>query len=598
MAIRVLPPDVVSQIAAGEVIERPASVAKELLENSLDAGATRITIEVAGGGVRLLRVSDNGGGIPPEELEAAFERHATSKISRPEDLQQVSTLGFRGEALPSIAAVAEVALATRPPDHAAGAYIHFRDGKLVSRGSRGCPPGTTVTVRELFKAVPARLKFLKSNATEEGHIAHLVSSLALARPDVAFTLTLEGRPALQSPGSGALRDAAAAVYGHQVAASLLPLGSAPEAGAGSRVRVKGLVSPPSVARASRAQVSLFVNGRWVQNRALVFALEEAYKGMLMTGRHPLAAVMIAVPTEDVDVNVHPTKAQVRFRSEAAVAGAVFREVQRALALQAPVPALAREPAPVGAAAGQAVIAAPYSAPRFQGAPLAGPPAPVAPALPPTSAGPAPRNGERPSGPGTEGPAAGRELPALRVVGQVAETYIVAEGPDGVFLVDQHAAHERILYNQLLEERRGEKVQSQALLASVAVELTPQQARLAESQAENLARSGFLLEGFGPGSCLLRAVPAALRTREPSAALREVLDFMGREEALASWEERAAAAIACHGAVRAGQRLGLEEMRELLGRLEATPGARTCPHGRPTMLHIAASQLEREFGRRG
>jgi DNA mismatch repair protein MutL len=606
MPIRILPPDVVAQIAAGEVIERPASVAKELIENSLDAGATRISVEIAGGGIRLLRVTDNGCGIPPEELDTAFERHATSKLTTAEGLEEVSTLGFRGEALPSIAAVAEVALVTRPADNTAGAYIHFRDGKLASRGSRGCPPGTTVTVRDLFKNVPARLKFLKSNTTEEGHVAHLVSNLALARPAVAFTLTVEGRLALQTPGSGELRDAAAAVYGHQVAASLLALDGARD-GRSPQISVTGLVSPPSVVRASRAQASFFINGRWVQSRAIGFALEEAYHGLLMTGRHPIAAVMIAVPAQEVDVNVHPTKAQVRFRDEGAVAGAVNRAVQRALALQAPVPSLASTrtaPASFGGASTPEPIPArplavsPSIRPSLLPSQVASPARPAEPrplALPLASDG-----SPAPSGPGDNGrlSSAGRELPALRVIGQVAETYIVAEGPEGVFLVDQHAAHERILYNEVLAQRRQGVVQSQALLASALVELSPLQARLAESQAENLARSGFLMEGFGAGSCLLRALPAALAKQEPAAALRDVLDYLGREETQASWEERISAAIACHGAVRAGRRLSQEEMRELIERLEAAPGARTCPHGRPTMLHIAASQLEREFGRRG
>ncbi len=589
MAIRILSPEVSAKIAAGEVIERPAAVAKELIENALDAGATRITVEAAGGGVRLLRVSDDGCGIPPEELETAFERHATSKLACLEDLERVSTLGFRGEALPSIAAVADVTLVTRPPDHTAGAYIHFLHGRLAGRGGRGCPPGTTVTVRDLFQSLPARLKFLKSSATEERQLAHLVSNLALARPAVAFTLVIEGRTALRSPGTGELRDAAAAVYGHQLASGLLPVGSGAPPGDGQQAQVRGLVSPPVVGHASRAQLSFFVNGRWVQSRALGFALEEAYRGMLMSGRHPLAIILLTVPAEEVDVNVHPTKAQVRFRDERAVAAAVHQEVKRALASLAPVPTLSREAASVEA--------------PFIEASLERPTITLPLPMPQDLPGSGPRSGGQLPDAGAQRPAAspgapdGR-LPALRVLGQVAETYIVAEGPDGMYLVDQHAAHERLLYNQLREERRGQSIQPQALLESVAVELSPRQARILEEQAQNLAQSGFLLEAFGPGSCLLRGVPAPLRARDPAQALREVLDFLDREEALASWEERLAAAIACHGAVRAGQRLSAEEMRDLLGRLEVASAARTCPHGRPTLVHIAASQLEREFGRRG
>ena len=575
MPIRILPPEVSAKIAAGEVIERPAAVAKELIENALDAGATRVTVEAAGGGVRLLRVSDDGRGIPPEELETAFERHATSKLACLEDLERVSTLGFRGEALPSIAAVADVTLVTRPPDHTAGAYIHFLHGRLAGRGSRGCPPGTTVTVRDLFQSLPARLKFLKSSATEERQIAHLVSNLALARPAVAFTLVMEGKTALRSPGTGELRDAAAAVYGHQVASGLLPVGSGATPGDGQQAQVRGLVSPPVVGHASRANLSFFVNGRWVQSRALGFALEEAYRGMLMTGRHPLAIIVLTVPTEDVDVNVHPTKAQVRFRDERAVAAAVHHEVKQTLASLAPVPTFSREAASVQAASEL---------------PLTTPPGP------PRNGGQRPHADAQGSAAATQAPAGG--LPALRVLGQVAETYIVAEGPDGMYLVDQHAAHERLLYNELQAQRGGQGLQFQGLLEPVAVELSPRQAGILEEQGPNLAQGGFLLEAFGPGSCLLRGVPAPLRAKDPAAALREVLDFLDREEALAGWEERLAAAIACHGAVRAGQRLSADEMRDLLGRLELASAARTCPHGRPTLVHIAASQLEREFGRRG
>ncbi len=561
MPIRVLSSTVVARIAAGEVVERPASVVKELIENALDAGARRIAIEVRGGGLDLVRVSDDGCGIPPDELDLAFARHATSKLWEPDDLHRIDTLGFRGEALPSIAAVAEVEMASRPHGQEAGYWLRLDGGRVVARGQRGMAPGTVVTVTRLFARHPARRKFLRSPGSEGGLIAQVATHYALAYPEVRFHLVMDGRTALSTPGSGELRDAVAAVYGAQVASAMLALEWKQEG-----LRVAGLVGPPQLARASRAYQSFFVNRRWVQNRRLAFALEEAYQGLLQSGRHPLAVVDIRLPPESVDVNVHPAKSEVRFQDENAVLSAVARAARAALLEGTPVP---RAPA--------ASTVAPVA------------PEPVAPPPPlwvPGESAPA----------GTVAGTPRRTLPLLRVVGQVADLYIVAEGPDGIFLIDQHAAHERVLYEEVLAKRASRQAVSQGLLAPVAVELSPAQEALLREAWEALRANGFDLEPFGERGYLLRAVPALLRADDPAQALLAVLDRMAEDRPRED-TDRVAAAVACHAAVRAGKSLTLDEMRELVRLLEGTEVPHTCPHGRPTMLRLSADDLARGFGRR-
>ena len=340
MTIEVLAPKVVSKIAAGEVVERPASVVKELVENSLDAGATQISIEARGGGVKLIRVTDNGSGMPAAEIYIAFQRHATSKISRPEDLDAISSLGFRGEALPSIAAVAQVEVLTRTAAELAGNYLRLEGGSAVESGERAGPNGTTVTVRDLFRDVPARLKFLKSAHTEGGHISNIVTQYSMAYPGVRFNLLLDGRTALQTAGSGELRDVLMEVYGVKAAEAMIVVGEGDSS-------VKGLASPPSLSRSSRAYLSFFVNRRWVNSRLLGRATLDAYKGLLMTGRNPIVVLHISIPNEDIDVNVHPSKTEVKFRDEQGVFTTVQREVRAALVKESAVPQVARRPETLG-----------------------------------------------------------------------------------------------------------------------------------------------------------------------------------------------------------------------------------------------------------
>jgi DNA mismatch repair protein MutL len=584
-SIRRLSPQVVGKIAAGEVVERPASVVKELVENSLDAGARQIGVAVGRGGLELIRVSDDGHGVDSAELPLAFERYATSKLSSEGDLERVATLGFRGEALPSIAAVAEVEMASRPSDAAAGAFVRLEEGVVIDSGGEGMPAGTSVVVRRLFGRQPARLKFLRSPAAEVAQIATVVSHYALAYPEVRFSLTVDGRLTLHTPGSGRVADAAAGVYGQRVAESLLSISleEAVDAAAESdALSVTGLVGAPPLSRANRSYVSLFVNRRWIRSRLLTYAVEEAYRGLLTAGRFPIAIVDIRIPPGDVDVNVHPAKTEVRLRRERDVFSVIQRRVRGVLSRHLPVPDLS---ASAWAGSGAGAVAGAVVEGGGQRT-LAGQPVLL------------PQSGTLSPSPAlVEGPSPLRQLPVLRALGQVGMTYVVAEGPEGLYLVDQHAAHERILFERFLSHRDASAAERQALLEPLPVELTPRQQALVEEMAEALEEQGFSLEPFGERAYLVRAVPAALGEKDVAQAVLRFLDLVEREDAVSDRRERVAISLACHSAIRAGQALNPEEMRELLRQLEETQMPRTCPHGRPTMIHLSADALAREFHRR-
>lgn len=572
MAINILPPDVSSKIAAGEVVERPASVVKELIENSLDAGATQIVVEVRGGGVSFVRVSDNGVGIPSSEIERAFHRYATSKIETIGDLETVSTLGFRGEALHSIAAVAQVDIVTHAKGgKEIGSYLALRDGVVVERSSRGRPQGTTVTVRELFRRVPARLKFLKSVATENNHIVDVVTRRSLAFPEVRFVLFIDGRTVLRTSGSGILRDVLVEIYGLETARAMMEVGGSEGGGKGGEAipLITGLVSPPSINRASRGHLNFFVNRRWVRSAMLARAVEEAYHGLLMVGRYPFAIINISISPREVDVNVHPTKSEVKFSHEQVLFTAVQSAVRRVVAEQAPVkvfpvgthpgfhPPLPEQGRSIGILEQKEAVA------RF---PLF-----------------------------SEGESS-VTVPILRVVGQMANAYIIAEGNDGLYLIDQHAAHERVLFDRIREQRARQKVEVQGLLEPVTIEINAQQEGLLKSRGNILAHFGFTIEPFGERTYLVRSVPAVLQQMNVTQVVVEILDSLEDKSSLESQEESIAISLACHGAVRAGQVLSQEEMRGLIRQLEQTNLPRTCPHGRPTMIHLSSLQLAREFGR--
>ncbi len=582
MSIQVLQPAVAATIAAGEVVERPASAVKELLENAIDAGATAVRIEIQRGGLDLIRVTDDGCGIAADEIDTAFQRHATSKLRDAADLGSLTTLGFRGEALPSlIAACAELQCSSRAEGAPAGCRVLFRDGTLVERKPAGMGRGTTLTLRGLFANQPARLKFLRSPAAEAAQIAAVVNPYALAYPRLRLALTVDGRQVLQTTGSGDLREAAARVLGADGAAQLLALGDG-EAGGGTRVR--GLIGPPSLTRATRGGIWLFVNRRWVQPRRLAFAVEQAYETLLTVGRHPVAVLLLELPPAEVDVNVHPTKAEVRFRDERAVFGAVHAAVRRTLLQAAPVPQFAGGAGPELLSVERDEGAAPLVVDGAQ------------PSQPPLWQSLLRAEDHTAHGHETAAAADAPRLPLLRVVGQTGSTYIVAEGPTGMYLIDQHAAHERVLYERICQERASATVTQQGLLAPAVVELSPSQAVAFSGYAALLAAAGFCFEPFGERALLLRAAPALLGDADPARTLTRLLDALEEGHEPPS-DDRLLKTLACHGSVRAGKVLTLEEMRALVLQLEGCEAPRTCPHGRPTMVHLSAATLEREFKRR-
>jgi DNA mismatch repair protein MutL len=566
MPIKVLDRETVNRIAAGEVVERPASVVKELVENALDAGARQISVEIRGGGIALVRVTDDGSGIPADEVALAFERHATSKISGPGDLHNIRSLGFRGEALPSIAAVARVEVVTCAAGETAGTFLSLEGGAVTAKKSQARSRGTTLTVRDLFRRVPARLKFLKSVPTETSHVANVVTQYALAYPEVAFELIVDNKSELHTSGRGRLTEAVLDVYGTGVAARMLEVGGEGEwsGGENNAIKVDGLVGAPDLSRTGRGYLSFFVNRRWVSSRLLTAAVEEAYRGLMMTGRHPVVVLNMEIPPEDVDVNIHPAKSEVKFSREPEVFRAVQRAVRRALVAQAPVPRIED-------------INAPYSGRPAPGDIPLELPLPVE------------------GGDNTPSPSLRAALPMLRVVGQVLASYIVAEGPDGLYVIDQHAAHERVRYEKVLKERDRGRPEVQGLLEPATLELAPRQDAVMKGILPRLAEYGFALEPFGERTYLVRSVPAVVAGDDWPAMLRELLDTLSGE-AKGRWEEAILASVACHGAVRAGQVLSAEEMRALVRQLEQCASPHTCPHGRPTIIRLTAAQLEKQFGR--
>ncbi|HET8906505.1 MAG TPA: DNA mismatch repair endonuclease MutL [Ktedonobacterales bacterium] len=629
MPIRQLPQDVAAKIAAGEVVERPASVVKELIENALDANAHTIRLEISGGGLDLIRVSDDGNGIAVDEMALAFARHATSKIDSLADLERIATLGFRGEALASIAAVARVSLLSRPRDSATGTQLNVDEGALGQVIPAGAPPGTTISIRGLFASVPARLKFLKTRATETAHCLRLLEQYALAWPSVRFTAISEGRQVFSTPGDGKLLSAIVAVYGLRVAEQLVALDdetasdteatdSPPQTGGAAsqrperperpeRPQVSGYVSRPSCYKATRQFISFFVNGRWVQSRTLSYAVEEAYHSLLLTGRHPVAVINIALDPAEMDVNVHPAKTEVRFLRERMVYAAVQRAVRAAVLATAETPELS------GRAFGAPVWSAPESAPS---ATLAGVQLEAS-QLPGTATdslwrGTGGTTGESAArgaaggfalpGVAADGMVGGKKLPALRVLGQVSQSYIITEGPDGVYMVDQHAAHERILLEKMIAEWRARGVSSQLLLEPQTVELAAIEHESVEEHLDQLRGIGFEIEPFGGDAMLVRAVPAIISTQAHPQSLRELLlELVGADSEAAShgetWEEHALANVACKAAIKAGQTLSPEEQREMIRQLEQVDAHQSCCHGRPTMVHLSLAALEREFDRR-
>jgi DNA mismatch repair protein MutL len=580
MPIHLLTSETIGKIAAGEVVERPSSVVKELIENSIDAGATRIAIEIEGGGSRLIRVTDDGSGIAAEDLPLATRRHATSKLTQFDDLEALDTLGFRGEALASIGAVADMTIrsATRGEP---GAALRLQYGRESGPWTEAAPVGTTISVHDLFGNVPARRKFLRQDSTEASYVSRLVGAYACNRPEIRWTLTNEARKVLSTPGNGSDLDAAIGVFGTELADNVLELKSEGAESAVPGVTVSGWVTTPRVTRSHRQNLFFFVNGRMVQHRALAYALEEAFHSLLMVGRHPLGMVRIELDPAAVDVNVHPTKAEVKFADERAVCRAVMRAVHDALGRQQQdrIPDVTfTPPAPAGSSLSQGTFAA-WMADR-------------------------PQSQRQPSQqPEAEDDRAGPTrihlsgVPVMRVLGQVSGTYIIAEGPEGMFMIDQHAAHERVMYEKIMAQLQAATIDVQPLLDPLVVELSPDEMSAYERSEDELRGIGFEIDRFGEQSVAIRQIPALMRGVDIGARIHDILQELADGGVGDSWLDSVAISAACHTSIRAGQVLSLPEMRELVAQLERTQQPRACGHGRPTMLHMSQLEMERQFSRR-
>jgi DNA mismatch repair protein MutL len=570
--IAILPPGVQGQIAAGEVIERPASVVKELVENALDAGARHVEVLLAGGGVDRIVVRDDGEGMAPEDALAAFARHATSKLRSAEDLPTVATLGFRGEALPSIAAVANVRVVTRAAGEAAATAVEADGDGVRPAGVAGAAAGTTIEVRGLFAATPARRKFLRTPATEVGHVVDVLTRLAVATPEVGFRLEHDGREMMALPPVGDLRQRLVQTLGRARATSLVEV----EAAAGG-YQLHGFLGRPGDALASARLVWTYVGGtdkhaarRFVRDRLFLRAVMDGYESLLMRGRYPVAVLFLGVPAGEMDVNVHPAKLEVRFRRSAAVHQLIVPPLRARLAA-----ALAASPAPEPAAVRETPpdYGAPSSA--SSGVPVL----PLQPAL--WSA--APRGG----------------FAALRFIGQIFDGYLLCEGEGRVVLIDQHAAHERIVFERLRAERGAGGVARDPLLVPEAVEVPAAEAALLAEHAASLAAAGLEGEPFGDGTFLLRSVPRLLRGRDMGALVRAVASELVEEGASGAAErasDAALATIACHSVVRVGQRLDAAEAEALLAAMDGVEISAHCPHGRPVATELRRAQLEALFKR--
>jgi DNA mismatch repair protein MutL len=568
-AIRLLPAMTVNRIAAGEVIERPAAAVKELVENALDAGARRVEVILAGGGIERIEVIDDGCGMARAQLALAIERHATSKLSD-ETLVHIGTLGFRGEALPSIGAAAKLTLISRPEGQDSAYRIGVAGGVVSEVSPSAGPVGTRAIVEDLFYATPARRKFLRTPRAEAEAAERAVWRLALAAPGVAFRLVSDERVMFDVPGQDEAARVAA-LFGRETAGGMLALDAERDG-----VRLTGLAGPATLSRATMALQSFVVNGRPVLDPLLRMALRLAYRDVMASGRHAVAALRLEVPPEALDVNVHPAKTELRFADangvRSLVMGAVGRLLARPVSLAgAPVvmPGLALRPPPSGAARGFAEAEFGFAQPSAR-------------QISPVEA------------------AAEHVLGAP--VAQILDTYVLAVAADGALvIVDQHAAHERLTEERLRTEFAAGRVASQPLLLPVVVDFSASEAARLLAQAEVLARLGLEIEAFGPGAVLVRAVPAALKNPDAAGLLRDLAEEFAEDDAPVALEahlDAALARLACHRSIRAGRRLNGEEMAALLREMEATPNAGTCSHGRPTFLKLSRAELEKMFGRRG
>jgi DNA mismatch repair protein MutL len=653
--IRILPEAVANKIAAGEVVERPASVVKELLENALDAGANIIRIETEQGGKRMIRVIDDGHGMTHDDALLAFERHATSKLRSADDLLSISTLGFRGEALPTIAAVSRLLLETRDGAEAEGTRVEFAGGKLIGVKPAGLPAGTTISVADIFYCVPARRKFLKSDSTELGHIASLVTHYALANPGKQFILTTPTQEIINCPPAEKLADRVYQLFGRQSLDELveIPAVSAPFRAAiaepaldpeeeKSSLTVSGFTSRPDIQRANRNGIYIFVNRRLVRDRVILHAIHEAYRNILPPAVFPATLLFLEMPYDEVDVNVHPAKIEVHFRRSNFVHDFTRDAIRQALMGARPIAsfaAAAATSAPQSTGAGNGAFSSGITpAPIESGVPRAiippveeiglgsgvgsdgGFDLTVAPLRPveqriPFESGIAFGSGVAPAqfsaagnwaanlaAPSADAPASlprPEQIADLKPLGQVSASFIIAVNGEGLWIVDQHVAHERVLFEQHLEARRAGKIEAQRMLMPLVIELSPRQIVTFERIAEELAANGFEVEPMGPKSVAIQAVPAGVGAPDAEKLLTEILDGIERESAAISIETlqaKIAASTACHAAIKVNMPLEHSKMEWLLDALAKTDCPMSCPHGRPVVLRYSLKEIEKAFHR--
>ncbi|MBA4091402.1 MAG: DNA mismatch repair endonuclease MutL [Sphingobium sp.] len=596
MSIRRLPEHLVNRIAAGEVVERPASALKEIVENALDAGATRVAIRLSNGGLDRIEVSDDGCGMDSGDMALALERHATSKL--PDDaIENVATLGFRGEALPSIASVARLSIDSRPPG-ADGWNRTVDNGQLVAEGPTALPPGTRVIVEQLFGKVPARRKFLRSPKAEYAACLDIVRRLAMAHPAVAFSVEHDGRRVLGVQGEEAREERVAALTDRALADNHVIVSLEREG-----IRLSGVASIPTYNRGVGDHQYLFVNGRPVRDRLLIGALRGAYADMLARDRHPVVALFLDVPPLEVDVNVHPAKTEVRFRDPALIRGMIVSGLRRALDAEGFRAVQNADPAALAAWKPEPVSPTPIGAMPIFEAPAFSPasysqfaPSAFADRRPSFITPPPQARAEPAAAPAPEG----GSFPLGVARGQVARTYIVAEAEDGLVIVDQHAAHERLTLERMRRAMEGQGVASQALLLPEVVELDEPACDRLEARIAELKDFGLDLERFGPSAMLVRSVPAMLGQSDVQGLVTDLADDLAAYDSALSLKERldlVAATMACHGSVRAGRVLSVAEMNALLREMEVTPRSGQCNHGRPTWVKLDHNSIEKLFGRK-
>ena len=650
--IRILAEHVANKIAAGEVVERPASVVKELLENALDAGARSIRVEVESGGKRMIRVIDDGSGMIHDDALLAFERHATSKLRTADDLLSIATLGFRGEALPSIAAVSRLLLQTRATEEAEGTRVEFAGGKLVGVNPEGLAAGTTISVADLFYCVPARRNFLKSETTELGHIASLVTHYALAHPDKQFVLKTPTQEIIHATAVETMAERVYQLFGRQALDDLfelLPVRSPMRASIteaeltseehAAELVVRGFASRPEVQRGNRNGIYVFVNKRLVRDRLILHAIHEAYRNVLPPAVFPAVLLFLDLPAEEVDVNVHPAKIEVRFRHPQFVHDFTRDSIRQALSKARPIPSFAGVAPSAASGSEQATTAVAAAAganqsdtglpraviPPLNGFPVDGAPMNAASAAGAAIAGDfeltvAPMRPEAQrfrfeggigtvsdeSLYGTEGNFSGAEplasagsLTELKPLGQINSSFIVAVNGEGLWIIDQHVAHERVLFEQHLRARREGQLTGQRVLVPMMVELSPRQLVIFERIAEELAANGFEVAQMGPRSVAIHAAPAGIATSDAERLLMEILDGTERENAgisMDSLQAKIAASTSCHAAIKVNMPLDQKKMEWLLGELAKTEAPMSCPHGRPIVLRYSVREIERAFKR--